>query len=122
VTDDLDAEDLACLADLNGEDLACLGMSRVSRFDFFTEAERAEWRAEWVRALGALKPRPNPAPPKPRRPRKPSLARLIAKAKELGVDVTIGPDGAVTFRTGSAATVESDPETELKKWIASHAH
>jgi hypothetical protein len=57
-----------------------------------------------------------------KRRRKPSTARLIAKAKEFGVDVTVAPDGTATFHTGSAATDTSDPEIELKKWIAKHAH
>ena len=58
-----------------------------------------------------------------RRQRKPSIARLVARAKQLGVDVTIEPNGAATFRTGSSpsATVDS-PEAELEKWIAKHAH
>ena len=56
------------------------------------------------------------------RQRKPSLTRLLAKAKELGVDVTVEPDGTATFRTGGSTTDTSDPEIELKKWIAKHAH
>jgi hypothetical protein len=54
-----------------------------------------------------------------------SLARLVAKAKKLGVDVTVTiPDGEVTFRTGSAPSVSVDsPEGELQKWKAKqHAH
>ena len=58
-----------------------------------------------------------------RRQRKLSLARLVAKAKQLGVDVTVEPNGAATFRTGSSASVAVDsPEAELEKWIAKHAH
>jgi hypothetical protein len=61
--------------------------------------------------------------PRSRRPRKPSLARLVAKAKQLGVDVTVEPDGAVTFRTGNSASAAVDkPQTELAEWIAKHAH
>jgi hypothetical protein len=46
-----------------------------------------------------LQPPAAPTPQaKPRRPRKPTLARLVAKAKQLGVDVTIDPNGAATFR------------------------
>lgn len=111
------------LADLDREDLECLGMRRVSNSDFFAE-DSAERQAELMRALGAangFKPKADPSPAKPRRQRKPSTARLIAKAKELGVDVTVEPDGTATFRTGSAATDTSDPEIELKKWIAKHA-
>jgi hypothetical protein len=52
------------------------------------------------------------------------LARLIAKAKKLGVDVTVEPNGAATFRTGSPTTTAADenPQTELDEWIAKHAH
>ena len=60
---------------------------------------------------------------KPPRQRKPTLARLVAKAKQLGVDVTIEPNGAATFRTGSSAIAAVDkPQTELDEWIAKHAH
>jgi hypothetical protein len=57
---------------------------------------------------------------KPRRQRKPSLARLVAKAKQLGVDVTIEPNGAATFRTGGAPV--DKPQTEVDEWIAKRAH
>lgn len=65
-----------------------------------------------------------PAPePRSRRRRKPSLARLIAKAKRFGVDVTIEPNGAATFRTGASASAAVDsPQTELDEWIGRHAH
>ena len=63
----------------------------------------------------------DPAPAKPRGQRRPSLARLLTKAKQLGVDVTIEPDG--TFRTGTPASATADsPQAELDKWIAKHAH
>ena len=55
--------------------------------------------------------------------RKPSLARLVARGKQLGVDVTVELDGAVTFRTGSSPSVTVDShEAELDEWIAKHAH
>lgn len=58
-----------------------------------------------------------------RRQRKPSLTRLIAKAKQLGVDVTVEPNGTVTFRTGSSASAAVDsPQNEVDEWIAKHAH
>ena len=65
-----------------------------------------------------------PQPKRRRRQRKPSLARLVAKAKQLGVDVTIEPNGTVTFHTGSSPSATVDgPEAELEKWIAKqHAH
>jgi hypothetical protein len=61
---------------------------------------------------------------KQKRPRKPSLARLVAKAKQLGVDVTVEPNGTATFRTGSSTATAADenPRTELDEWIAKHAH
>jgi hypothetical protein len=43
---------------------------------------------------------------KPRQ-RRPSLARLIAKAKQLGLDMTVDPGGAVTFHAGVSTTAES---------------
>jgi hypothetical protein len=49
--------------------------------------------------------------PKRRRQRKPSLARLVAKAKQLGVDVTLEPSGAVTFHCSSAA-----PDAVINEW------
>jgi hypothetical protein len=67
-------------------------------------------------------PSAEPVSPKPKRKRKPSTARLIATAKELGVDVTVEPDGTATFRTSSRPASETDPEIELKKWIAKHAN
>jgi hypothetical protein len=71
----------------------------------------------------AFEPPAVPMPqPKPRRPRKPSLARLVAKAKELGVDVTVEPNGTVTFRTGTASAAVDKSETDLAEWIAKHAH
>jgi hypothetical protein len=60
---------------------------------------------------------------KQKRPRKSSLSRLVAKAKQLGVDVTVEPDGTATFRTGSSASAPVDkPQTEVDEWIAKHAH
>ena len=61
--------------------------------------------------------------PKPQKQSKPSLARLVAKAKELAVDVTVEPNGTATFRTGNSASAPVDkPQTELDEWIAKHAH
>ena len=44
------------------------------------------------------------------RQRKPSLTRLVAKAKQLGVDVTIEPNGTATFRTGSSTRASKSNE------------
>src|SRR5262249_526176 len=69
-----------------------------------------------------------PDPPQPfeqpqqRRQRKPSLARLVAKAKQLGIAVTVEPNGAVPFHTGTASAPVDKPQTELDEWIAKHAH
>jgi hypothetical protein len=64
-----------------------------------------------------------PKPQKlPRGSHKPSLARLVAKAKQLGVDVTVEPNGTTTFRTGTASAAVDKPQTELDEWIAKHAH
>src|SRR4029453_7647335 len=71
----------------------------------------------------AFEPPAVPMPqPKPRRQRKPTLARLVAKAKQLGIDVTVEPNGAVTFRTGTASSPVDKPQTDLAEWIAKHAH
>jgi hypothetical protein len=60
--------------------------------------------------------------PKPQKQSKPSLARLVAKAKQLGIDVTVEPNGAATFHTGTASAPVDKPQTELDEWIAKHAH
>jgi hypothetical protein len=51
-----------------------------------------------------------------------SLARLVDKAKQLGVDVTVDPNGAATFRTRTVNAPVDKPQTELDEWIAKHAH
>ena len=62
--------------------------------------------------------------PKPQK--QPSFDRLVAKAvtkaKELGVDVTVEPNGTATFRTGTASAAVDKPQTELDEWIVKHAH
>jgi hypothetical protein len=67
---------------------------------------------------------PAPGPKKPKRQRRLSTDRFVSKGKELGVDVTVKPDGAVTFHTGSAVTAESmaDLQNELNEWVAKHAN
>ena len=71
----------------------------------------------------ALQPGAPTPEPRLRRRRKPSLARLVTKAKKLGVDVTIELDGAATFHTGATASAPADcPQAELDEWIAKHAH
>jgi hypothetical protein len=115
------------LASLNGEELACLGLLRADRFEFLTHEERS---AELFAALSKLDAipwgKPAAAPDEKGREhgkRKPTLTRLVAKAKQLGVDVTVEPNGAVTFRTGGSASAPIDkPQTELDEWIAKHAY
>jgi hypothetical protein len=55
---------------------------------------------------------------KQKRERERAIARLIAKAKRLGVDVTIDPNGAATFRTGNASTpgYAAPIEPEANEW------
>jgi hypothetical protein len=48
------------------------------------------------------------------------LARVIAKAKRLGIDVTVEVNGAATFRIGNSVSVPAD--SEVGEWIAKHAH
>jgi hypothetical protein len=81
------------------------------------------WMLERARDAAPLA-EPATAAKKPRRQRKPSLARLAAKAKQLGVAVTIESTGAVTLRADSGSTAPVDsPEAELQKWKAKrHAH
>ena len=71
------------------------------------ECFRLAWQEYQAASKGAASerqaPAPDPAPVKPRRQRRTSLARLVAKAKQLGVDVTIESDGTATFRTSSSA-------------------
>jgi hypothetical protein len=55
--------------------------------------------------------------------RKRSLDRVFAKAKQLGVDVTVDePNGTATFRTGTASAAVDKPQADLAEWIAKHAH
>jgi hypothetical protein len=78
----------------------------------FTDPKR-----EIPRELLSLPPGYRPPPTREqagRRQRKPSPARLLAKAKQLGVDVTVEPDGRVTFHTGTpppsnALATDSNP-------------
>jgi hypothetical protein len=89
----------------------------------FIAYNQRDLRGNAVRRL--LPSPPSDAPPAKavRKPHKPSLARLVAKAKQLGVDVTVEPDGAVTFRTGTVSTPDDKPQTDLAEWIArQHAH
>ena len=46
--------------------------------------------------------------PRPRKPRRPSFTRLAAKAKTLGVAITLEPHGAVTVRADNTAAPTID--------------
>jgi hypothetical protein len=59
-------------------------------------------RAYNGRTLDEVFPTTAPAP-KPKKPRRPSLTRLAAKAKKLGVAITLEPSGAVTVRADNTA-------------------
>jgi hypothetical protein len=102
---------------LDGEDLACLGMRRDS--DFFAQIRR---ELSGTSSPAAAAPPDGLRSAAARRRRKPSLDRLVAKAKQLGVDVTVEPNGTVTFRTGTASAAVDKPQAELAEWIAKHAH
>ena len=54
--------------------------------------------------------------PRPRKSRRPSLTRLAAKAKTLGVAITLEPNGAVTVRADNTA----DPA--INEWDAELIH
>jgi hypothetical protein len=60
-------------------------------------------------------------PDQPKPQKQPSLARLVAKTKQLGVDLTVMPNGATTFHTGTAGAPADELQTELDEWIAKHA-
>jgi hypothetical protein len=86
-------------------------------------AERREldaWLAEGEARAEAAKARAE-ATKKQKRQQK-SLDSHVAKAKQLGVDVTVEPNGTATFHTGTAGAPVDKPQAELDKWIAKHAH
>ncbi len=56
--------------------------------------------------------------PQPRKPRRPSLTRLAAKAKALGIALTLEPDGGVTVRADSSASGEESTPSPYDEWMA----
>jgi hypothetical protein len=54
--------------------------------------------------------------PPSRKPRKPSLTRLAAKAKKLGVAITLETDGAVTVRA------DNTTDSAINEWDAELIH
>jgi len=95
-------------------ELAALSPAELREFDAMLAENEA--RAEAAKAAREAKKR--------ERQREQMLARHVAKAKQLGIDVTVEPDGAVTFHTSSSASAPGDkPQTDLAEWIAKqHAH
>jgi hypothetical protein len=86
---------------------------RDPTLEFWDQYDACMRQSYWDRFNDGLSTQePQPQPQTKRRQRKPSLARLAAKAKQLGVDVTIESNGAVTFHTGSSATAE----TTINEW------
>jgi hypothetical protein len=60
-------------------------------------------------------------PPRKRRVRRPSAARLAALAKRTGVEVRLDRDGTVSFALPAAAPANPGSEcSELDAWIAKH--
>ena len=94
-----------------------------------------DWFPDFVRELAALSPaerreldamlaegEARAEAAKKQKLQQKSLDSLVAKAKQLGVNVTVEPNGAVTFHTGTASTSADKPQTEVDEWIAKHAH
>ena len=72
-----------------------------------------DWICERLRPL-------IPPPEKPaakRRPRRPSLTTMLMRAKTVGVDVAVGPDGAATFRCSQPASADTmSAKLESNEW------
>lgn len=47
--------------------------------------------------------------PRRRRKRKPSVAQIFKQAKKAGGEVTIAPDGSITFKSSPQPSAESNP-------------
>ena len=60
---------------------------------------------------------------KRRRKRKtPNFDSALKRAKELGADLTVAPDGSMTFKFGTSASNGSGaPLSDLDQWMAKHA-
>lgn len=78
----------------------------------------------WDEAFGAAlpwEPWETPLPSRKRRSRRP-YQRLLARAKQDNVEVSIAADDSITFRPVPAAPPPGDHGSELDAWIARHAH
>jgi hypothetical protein len=79
-------------------------------------------REELQIILGILSDRQDQPKPQKQQSFDRLVAKAVAKAKQLGIDVTVEPNGAVTFRTGTASAPVDNPQTEVDEWIVKHAH
>jgi hypothetical protein len=64
-----------------------------------------------------------PPPRKERKPKPPSsLTSAIKEAKAAGMDVTVAPDGSVTFKSRDDNHAISTPDDELAQWRMKRAN
>ena len=92
------------ISDLDGEDLACLDMRRAFKDDFFSDLDK-QAQEEYFASL-----------PKPRKPRKPSIGKLVDQAKAAGVTSVTLPDGTrLDFGKPESAEPENPWLAELRK-------
>lgn len=99
-----------------------IGRARVSGWPDPVLLDRLEQHLIDIGMIGADAPgMPAARAVKRPRQRKPSIDRLAAKAKKLGVALTIEPNGAVTVRADNSAPNDKT-QSELDEWIARHAH
>lgn len=63
-----------------------------------------------------------PSARKPRKPKPPTLATAIKKAKAAGMDVTIARDGSVTFKFRDDNHAIPTPDDELAQWRMKRAN
>jgi hypothetical protein len=69
-------------------------------YDPYQDVITAEKRDSDGRVVGTIIIGSERPPRRKRRRRKPSLARMITRAKRLGVDLKVNPDGGCTFQCG----------------------
>ena len=92
------------IGDLDREDLACLGLRRAFEDDFFSDLDK-QAQEEYFASL-----------PKPRKPRKSSIGKLVDQAKAAGVTSVTLPDGTrLDFGKPESAEPENPWLAELRK-------
>ena len=92
------------IGDLDREDLACAGLRRAFKDDFFSDLDK-QAQEEYFASL-----------PKPRKPRKPSIGKLVDQAKAAGVTSVTLPDGTrLDFGKPESAEPENPWLAELRK-------